>query len=479
MREKLQKFTAFADSLLPHETEFLLQQQQFADTVKLEILEKVNRNSHRLTDRESYDTGKDKRKFSHLKNWIEDRLQSIDVDREFEWLCQIEQRIMTDHLDPQEERALLRRIRQFEPPTFYFTKFYELVESYRHFLLIRLRQDDHQLADEFIQQYRALYLRSRSVGESMHKATVDIIDHYSNRGVESRKWEEWLTEVFYDETMDGLNRYLALVRLTFIYLNYRQLDPLRAKFDYLDALFREGRYYSKRLLLNYYHNRLLLHTRYEEYDRAIYYGYLAVRQKNNDYLLYLNNLSAVLLRCGRAEDALELLRQGLPDMKSSQNFFNKVGYVGFYVQALTRTGKLRAAENYAEVFLQAYRSQVLKYRWHLFFSAYLQSLLYQGRFMKVVRTVRKYQLLDRDRRYQHRAGYLPTIQWYNDLAEYREGHYDRAELQRRMVEQAGSLQLNETKWPALKELVREFDHFEPGLMPPVLSTLERNLAARS
>ncbi len=69
MRSKLQKFTEFAGSLLPHETEYLLQSQRFEDDIKLGILDRVNNNSHRLKDWEGYDEEIDKRKYSHLKKW--------------------------------------------------------------------------------------------------------------------------------------------------------------------------------------------------------------------------------------------------------------------------------------------------------------------------------------------------------------------------------------------------------------------------
>ncbi|MCB0637303.1 MAG: hypothetical protein KDC54_11830 [Lewinella sp.] len=464
MRSKLQKFTEFASGLLPHETEFLLRSQRFEDDIKLSILECVNANSHRLKDQVDYDQAIDKRKYSHLKNWIVDRLQSVDVDEQFDWMSQLERRIMKDSIDIQEEKALLKYIKQYEGPIFYFAKLYELAEHYRHFLLIRLRYDDHRLVADFLDRYREEYERVRAVNARIHQATSEIVDQFSNNTSDTLQWEQWLTDVFYDETLDGFNRYLALVRLTFLYLNYRQLDRLRDKFDYLDQMFLDGRYYSKRLLLNYYHNRMLLHTKRKEYNEAVYYGYLSIRQKNNDYLLYVNNLSAVLLRQDRTEEALDILREALPDMKASKNFFNRVGYVAFHVSALTRSGKARNAESYAETYLAAYRSEVLKYRWHLFFSAFLQSLLQQEKYAKVMRTVRKYKLLDREKRYQKRANYLPTILWYHALAEYKEGHLTRQQFQQRMLQTMEGMAVDRDRNRLLRDLVSELRSYAPEAM---------------
>jgi hypothetical protein len=471
MRSKLQKFTEFAGSLLPHETEFLLHSQRFEDEVKLGILERVNDNSHRLRDGEIYDEEIDKRKYSHLKNWVVERLDAIDVDQQFNWMCEMEKRIMTDNIDPAEEKVLLKKIREFSLPVFYFTKFYELVETYRHFLLIRLRYDDHRLVDEFLKDYQQAYQRSKQISEQIHTATADIINQFATTETgETRQWEDWLIDVFYDDTLDGLNRYLALVRLTFLYLNYRKLDQLRDKYDYLDNQFRQGQYYSKRLLLNYYHNRMLLHTKCREYDQAIYYGYLSIRQKNNDYLLYVNNLSGVLLRQRRVEDAMEVLRTALPDMKSSKNYFNKIGYVSFYVHTLNLSGKARSAENYAEAFLQAYRQEIIKYRWHLFFSAYLQSLLMQEKYAKALRTIRKFKLLEREKRYRKHAGHLPIILWYQMICEYKEGMLTRQQLQLRIQQQLRESAEDGDKQTNLKDLLREIRNY----VPDILRGLEEN-----
>lgn len=90
-RSKLRKFTGFANTLLPHETAWLLSIEEFQDPVRLAILQHI----HQFT---SYDEGFDKRKYSNLKNWIQSRLKAIDVDEQFLWMSRMEQHIMTDAL---------------------------------------------------------------------------------------------------------------------------------------------------------------------------------------------------------------------------------------------------------------------------------------------------------------------------------------------------------------------------------------------
>ncbi len=420
MRQKLQKFTEFASKLLPHETQYLLSIQQFQDSARLDILEKIHENSLQQDIINLYDTELDKRKYSNLKKWIVQRLEDIDVDARYSWMIELEKKIMTDSLGPEEEKQLLKATRSYQHPSFYFTKFFELVEKYRHFLLIRMRYSDHDLTDNFLKMYQEEYDRSRSVNRKIHEVTTDIVKQYAGRRSDSSKWEAWLNDVFYDETLDGFNRFLALIRLTFIGFNYRRYDQLLEKFDYLDKKFAEGQFYSKRILLNYYSNRVMLHSRYQDFEKATYYGHLSVREKNYDFIHYVNNLAAVLLRRQKYEEALQVMKKAYPEMKTTQSFHNRIGFVSFYIKCLFSNGKFKSAENYAESFLRAYKKEIFQYRWHIFFSSYLEVLLRQSKYKKLLKVVRQNQLIEKEKKYQERANYVPTILWFYAIAEFRE-----------------------------------------------------------
>ncbi len=461
MRNQLQKFTEYANTLLPHETEYLLSVQQFHDEMRLEILQLVNYNAHRIEQFTPYDTDIDKRKYNHLKNWIQERLKAVDVDEQFSWMLNMEQQIATDTIQTREEKALLKAIRTYQHPSFFFTKFYELVEQYRHFLLIRLRYGDHQLADDFLKSYRSDYEHNRSVNEQLHDATLDIVGQYSGKTPDSSQWTAWLSEVFYDDRTDGLNRYLALVRLVFISHNYRKYDMLREKFDHLDRLFSRGIYYSRRLLLNYYSNRLMLHSNFREYDQAVYYGYLSTRSKNHDYLFYVNNLCAVLLRLKRYQEALQLIQQASPEAKKTKNFHNRVGYVAFYMEALNKNGLYKNAEGYGASFLKAYAREVLQYRWHLFFSVYLETLARRGQFEAILRTAQKYKLPDLDKDYQSNAAYLPVISLYISGANYKEGLLSRKALLHHIGQFVEQYQKDPERQPGFQKLLVDMKSWLP------------------
>ena len=464
MRNKLQKFTAFANTLLPHETKYLLSIQKMEDKKKLEILKRVDFNCQNIGQFTPYDTNIDKRKYSLLKKWINERLAAIDVDGHFNWLSGMERKITTDSIQLQEEKKLLKYIRQYEYPSFYFSKLYELAEQYRHFLLIRMRYNDHGTVNDFLKKNKDNYIRSKSVNKKLHEATRDIVRQYSENISESMQWEKWLTHIFYDKNLDGHNRYMALVRLAFISFNYRKFDMLRDKLDFLDGQFAAGQYYSRRLLLNYYNNRLMLHARFREYEKAINYGYLAIRGKTHDYLLYVNNLSALLLREKKEDEALSVLRHASAEMKASKNFHNKTGYVAFYVTALNAKGQYKNARNYAEVFLMAYKKEILRYRWHLFFSAYLETLLHLHEHALILRLVNKYKLLEKDKAYRNRANYLPTIVWYAATAKYLSGGILKKELKGIIQPFVNGLSGDKGRLPRVKGLLKTLGKYIPEVV---------------
>ncbi|MBK9337072.1 MAG: hypothetical protein IPM98_11015 [Lewinellaceae bacterium] len=340
---------------------------------------------------------------------------------------------------------------------------WSLAQLYRHFLLIRMRYAEHRAVEDFLEKNRAAYERARNVRERLHAATEDIVRQYSTRSTESMQWESWLAGVFHDETLDGWNRYMALVRLTFIYYNYRQFEPLREQYQTLDNLFFQGKYYSKRLLTNYYGNRLLLHNRFQEYDEAEYYGYLSVRVKTADYIHYVNNLCGVLLRRKKYAEALSVMKTALPESRTTHSFHNKIGFVAHYLRCLHHTGQHRAAENYADTYLRAYRKEIFEHRWHAFFSAYIEALLAQNNFAKILRLTEKYHLLERDRAYAEKSAYLPTIPWFYAVAAHQTGRLTSEQLQKNLQESVRGIALLPDKVAQLEELLREIRCYVPGV----------------
>lgn len=469
MKSKLKKFSEFTNTLFPYETAYLLSIQKMADSVKLGILERVHNNCKYPNQFIEYDTSIDKRKYSLLKKWISERLAAIDVDIQFEWLCDMENKIMTDAIQDSEEKQLLKIIRNYNHPSFYFSKLYKLALLYRHFLLIRIRLEDHQVVESFIEKNKAHFERSEIIFEKTHQATTDIVRQYSENKSESNQWEEWLTSIFYDKQLDGHNRYMALVKLSFICFNYRKYDLLSEKMDYLAEKFKNGEYYSRRILANYYNSRLMLHTSFKEYDKAIRYGYLAIKGETHDSILYVTNLSAVLLGQDKVNEAFSVLKNASDKMKRTKNFHSKIGYVAFYINCLNKLGQHKNAENQAETFLLAYEKEILQYRWHIFFSAYLDTLLYRQKYSRVLRMTTKYKLIEKDTAYQYKANYLPTILWQTTTARYLNGEIKKQKLVATMQSFLDNTAYDHDRLLSINRVITSLNHF----IPEIISSLKR------
>jgi len=411
-RSKLKDFTAFADGLLPHESTYLLRVNQLADPARVDILMRVCENNQRITGFEPYDTRIDKRKYSDLKGWIRKKLASVDVDEQIRYIQATKSAILTDTISPEDEVRLIRKIRHYQHPAFYFGLWYEMLLHYRQFLLIRLRQKDYDLVESFLNTYKSSYSNFQQVQEQVHQATDDVVRQYRARNTESIQWEKWLNQVFYDESQDGFSRYMAFVRLSFISYNYRRIESLWDKFDYLDQQFARGLFYSRRILTNYYHLRLIAHAKVGAYEEAIRYGYFSIRDRNHDFLFYVNNLSAVLLRMGKFEEALSLMRSASPEMKASQNSHNRIGFVSFYMRALLDLGKNQNAVSYGNTFYAAYARDILQERWHTFFAVYLEALFRAGDYSSILQLDRKHGLSEREAEEAKNGNGWPFIRWW-------------------------------------------------------------------
>ncbi len=78
------------------------------------VLDLILHNTHHPEQTFPYKVSIDKRKYSNLKKWISEKLAAIDVDVYYDWLLEIDRKIMTDTISPREEDALIRLIKGFE-----------------------------------------------------------------------------------------------------------------------------------------------------------------------------------------------------------------------------------------------------------------------------------------------------------------------------------------------------------------------------
>jgi len=449
LKPKLLSFTRFSDQLLPHEGHYIARVQAFQDEENQQIIHQLVAYA---TDPDvciSFDEQIDKRKYSRIKNWVKQKLDAIDVDLQYEWITKMEQQIMMDGITPQEENKLLRTIRNYEQPAYYFMKLYELAQHYQQFLLVRMRHKAHQEVHAFILKHRASYQRSKAIYEQLHQATVDITNQYSLSNTESNQWEDWLKEIFWDDSVDGLNRYYAFIRLTFMHLNYRQFDKLVEIFQEIERLFQQGLCYSKRIMLNYYSNRLILHSKIGELDKATYYGYLSIRQRNADFFHYVNNLCGVLLRRKKAGEALALMDRVKAEIKEISSSHTKVLYSALYIRCLIQNYQPEQAQKYAERFLRGYREEIFAQRWQTFFTSYFHALIVQEKYETLVKIAGLQKLFYKEKQARLSQGYSPVLAWYIELARFKEGRITEKQFLAGLRETMTDQTIDPLKWERL------------------------------
>lgn len=436
MKSKLKIFNDFAGGILPHEASYLLRENKIRDEEKELILTKVCRNAGEFFVSDNFDEEIDKRKYAYIKKWIGKKLEKADVDAHLQYLSYTERQIFTDTISPQEEQDLLNQLSTYTHTSFYFQKFYELVKEYQDYLLIRFRYQDCQLTQQFLEKNRDFYMGSLEVKEQLFFATKDLTQQYTSGSLNTKHWEEKLLSYMYSENLDGRNRYNAFIRLVFLYFNYKEYDKAKKIFDQVDSYFKEGLMYSRRILFNYYANRVILHSNLDELDKAEYYAYLSIKQDNSDKLFYLNNLIAILLKKDKNKEALELMTENYELFKKTHNHHQKLGFATHYIRTLVRNKRLKIAETFAENFLFNNRQNVFEHRWRHFFSNYLLLLTTMEKHEEVLRTTKKYNLLEREVEVMNREDYIPKIHWYYHMANYMVGNYTEDKLVNKLLSTA-------------------------------------------
>ena len=428
MKTKLKKFTEFSKTILPNEAKYLQTRYQFTDVEKLQIMELIISNALSQKAFVDFDTTINKRKYSYIKDWVEKKLANIDVDATIGWLMSLKQKILTDAIASSEEKEFLHYIAGYKNIEFNFQNLYDLAKEYKSYLLVRMRYKDHQIVADFIETYKVNYAEVKEINEKLYTATTEITNQYTLNNNETKHLETWLLAVFKDKNIDGKNRYQAFVLLAFIYTNYNENDKLKVIFDQIDYYFSQGEMYSRRLLSNYYASRVLLHSKQDEFEEAEFYGYLSIRQNNNDTLMYLNNLVAILLRNNSPEKAFTLLDAYQEWYKETHNYHQKIGYCSYQVRVLSELQKNDLAEATAKTFLIKYKKEVLKHRWHHFFTSYINVLVIQEKYEEVLKLAAKFHLIEKESERQKQSNYVPNISWSISLSRYMEGKINSTRL---------------------------------------------------
>jgi hypothetical protein len=419
-KKKLTNFSDFADAIFPHEADYLLSIQQFNKADNLKILNLIHYNSKNPLNRLPFDTHIDKRTYSYLKTWIEDNLAKADVDLFHGWLIRTERSIMTDSIGPEQEKELMEVANNTRPHRYYFIRFYQLMQLYRDYLMVRNRIKFYEKVIQYLEEFNNSFQLAVKRNNLVNDAAQEIVKKaYANED-EIVRWELLFRQVYYDISVDGYTRYRAIVCLTILYYNNSEFEKLVDIYENLNLELKTETFYSRRILANYYHNCAMLHSKQRNYEIAEKFGYLSIRNKNSDYLFYLLSLCEILLKNGKFALALKLMTNAIPELKNTNSYHSKIGFASFYIRTLSANNQLEKAISYAETFFETYKKEILKYRWHLFFRSYMQLLLKTENYTKILGLSRRYRLVPKERQLMQKAAYFPAILWYTTLAEYME-----------------------------------------------------------
>lgn len=458
MRVRLNTFQEFVKSLYPHEVDYLLSVQNFCKADNFNILQQIKNNN---SSPKPFDTTIDKRTYSYLKTWILETLYKIDVDIFFEWLITVEKKVLTDVISPMEEAQILANIKIVKPTHYYFIRFYELLQYYRDYLLVRSRSKYNKVVSEYLDNFKENYLKSTEINRQLHLITAEIVKKEHVGTFDILSVEELLQSIYFDEKLDAYTRYRAIVRLTIYFYNIRQFDKLLIIYQHLDDLFKMPLFYSKRLLANYYANRAMMHSKLNELALAEKYGFFSIRNKNSDYLFYLINLCGVLLKEGKKQEALKLMRDSIPELKNTNNYYYKIGFASYYIKTLIANQKSLKAVEYATSYFEAYKKEILEFRWHLFMCAFLEALIKAEKYSKVLSLVRRYKLVAKEKQRIESVDYLPIIQTYSLFSEYLENIITHEKLIGSLSKTIQDLMIDKYRSRRIIELLNELGQTLP------------------
>lgn len=428
---KLKKFQLYTASLLPHEVRLLESVTQFQDKDRTEIFATLHHNFKYPNSPKAYNPHIDKRKYSHLMGWMQQRLEQFCTDHFYERLNHLDIRIKTDTISSEEEKELLSLIKGYEAHHFHFVRIYQVVKNYLMYLLVRVRLNDYELIHRFVHNYHDDYAKCKEINNRMTQATVDIVTDYHNTKMTANatKWVSWLKRLWNDPELDGHNRYQTLILLTYVALLKNELlQEVLGFYGQLEPRLNDGSYYSKKLLLNYYGNKQLLLMKLHDYDLALHFGKLSISEKGNDYIMYLNNYCFNLLRVGQPKKALDLLLEARPFARQMTNKYNLTLFISSLMKCYNDNRQFDNSRQYAENRLSLFEKEILEHNWNNFFRTYLESLIHLNEFNQVRKVISKYNLIDREGTFLRSFVSFAYFKWFAALANHMEGNISENKL---------------------------------------------------
>jgi hypothetical protein len=417
VKSKLKKFTTFSDRLFPSEVAFVAANNDFQDPEYFELLERMGQRVNGAREHVEFDPETDPRKYSRLMQAMERKLESIDVDAYYAWISRINYLINTDDIPTEEQARILRETDAYSPGWFHAGSFYRAVATYEAYLLIRYRERDLQVIQDFLAKYASSHEENERILNEVKVITERIVkmDNGKDDSLNTDDLERLLS-YFSNPRLSKKCRYHAWLAYHMHHLNTRQFEPMVEPLQALESQIFEGDFYSRRILANFYANKLLLLSHLGKYEEAAYCGAQSIKHQTEDYLYYINNYCSVLMHLGRYDEAAAHMKSNLVLYRETRDKSRKLIFASNYCRCLNALSQHRQSIRLAAKELEELKQQVFKFRWHYFFRVYLGALQANGQNELLLRLARKYKLTDREQK----AGKPPYLRILVLTAEYQE-----------------------------------------------------------
>ncbi len=450
MGARATKFSVFSDGLYPSEVAYVLVHNDFQDADYFKILERMAARIAPGGKEVQFDSRIDPRKYSRLKQAFENKLNAIDVDAYYQWISHINYLIHTDAIPPDEQSRILSEVGTYHSAWFHAASFYDAMQAYESYLLIRYREKDLQAIQQFLQKHREAYLHNEHVLGEVKLLTEKVVRAPEALHALSAEELRTLYTYFTNTALSKKTRYQAWLAFHLYHVNARQPEAMVEPMEVLEKQIFEGGFYSRRILANFYANKLLMLSKLHHYEKAVYCGEQSIKHRTEDYLYYLNNHCSVLMHLQRFEEALQLMKTAFGIQKSTLDRGRRLVFIANYCRALNAVGDYRQSVRMSRSFLDEVEMNVFKYRWQYFFRAYLLALLRMGQADVVLRLERKYRLKEREMA----AGRIPQLSLIAACAEFQELRITEQAF-RALIEAAGA-QPEFKEQEALESLRKEF-----------------------
>ncbi len=426
MKTPLRKFDSFAASLFPTEVEYVRNNNEISDPELISILDKLYILVNFPEKRIGFDLKIDPRKYSRIIKYFDTKLQKIDVDAYYAWITKIDFQITTDAIPPEEQQRILQEVDSFEPSWFHSAAFYRTMQNYKRYLLIRFREKDYIIIKNFLEKYSDYYIDNEKIENRIANLTAKfVLPEKLNPDKVKKTDTNLLLEIFRNEKTSKKNRYQALVAYNLYHINTRQIIPMIQPMIELEKSLLNGDFYSRRILSNYYANKLLLRNFEGNYEQATFCGQQSIKQYTEDYLYYLNNYCSVLMNLNRFDEVLQRSKDAMRVFKSSQDSARKVIFIANYCRCLNNYLDYKTSLRQGKLLLDTLGSTLFQFKWHYFFRTYFSALMQANRHDVLMRLEKKFKLTE-----QERSGrFDPYIQLYTLAAAFLEMKISHGQFQ--------------------------------------------------